>query len=120
MGGTRYAAAAVAAVCVAVVKAPAAQAFPVVGGQGLVPNARAVVDYIQATYPGVLSIGGVRQDALPDHPSGRAVDIMVGSDMGLGDAIYADLLGQRGRFNISYCMWRVANHFNHVHCSVAF
>lgn len=119
MGRTRYAAAAVAAVCVAVVKAPAAHAFPVVGGQGLVPNARAIVDYVQATYPGVQSIGGVRQDALPDHPSGRAVDIMVGGNTGLGNEIYTDLLSQRSRFNISYCLWRVANHYNHVHCSVA-
>lgn len=104
---------------VSLLTAPAAQAFPVVGGQGLTPNARAIVDYVQATYPGVQSIGGVRADALPDHPSGRAVDIMIGSNMGLGDTIYADLLSQRARFNISYCMWRVASHFNHVHCSVA-
>ena len=27
----------------------------------------------------------------PDHPSGHALDIMIGSDMGLGDAINADL-----------------------------
>ena len=99
--------------------APPANGFPIVGSQGLVPNARAIVDYVQSTYPGVQSIGGVRADALPDHPSGRAVDIMIGSNMGLGDTIYGDLLSQRSRFNISYCLWRVANHFNHVHCSVA-
>lgn len=120
MGGTHHAAAAVAAVCVALVKAPVAQAFPVVGGQGLVPNARAIVDYVQATYRGVQSIGGVRADALPDHPSGRAVDIMIGGNMALGDAIAADLRSNAGRFNISYCLWRVANHFDHVHCSVAY
>lgn len=105
---------------VAVLTAPPAHAFPIVGGNGLVPNAWAIVQYVQDAYPGVQSIGGVRQDALPDHPSGRAVDIMIGGDMALGDQIAADLRSQAGRFNISYCLWRVANHFNHVHCSVAY
>jgi hypothetical protein len=101
----------------AVLTTPTAQAFPIVGGQGLVPNARAIVDYVQSTYPAVESIGGVRSDTLPDHPSGRAVDIMVGN-LGLGDAIYADICSQKARFNIAYCMWRVADHFSHVHISV--
>ena len=93
-------------------------AIPTVGMGGLVPNARALAAYIIATYPGVQSIGGVRADPLPDHPSGRAIDIMTGSDMALGDAINADLQSQAGRFGISYTMWRVANHFNHVHVTV--
>lgn len=93
-------------------------AIPTVGMGGLVPNARALAAYIIATYPGVQSIGGVRADPLPDHPSGRAIDIMTGSDMALGDAINADLQRQAGRFGISYTMWRVANHFNHVHVTV--
>lgn len=108
-----------AAGAVAVLTAPVAQAVPIVGGSGLTPNARAIADYVASNYPGVQSIGGVRADALPDHPSGRAVDIMV-NDMGLGDTIYADLLSQSGRFNISYCMWRVPDHFSHIHCSVAY
>ena len=93
-------------------------AIPTVGMSGLVPNARALAAYIIATYPGVQSIGGVRADALPDHPSGHAIDIMIGSDMGLGDAINADVQSQSGRFGVSYTMWRVANHFNHVHVTV--
>ena len=100
--------------------APTAQAFPVVGGNGLSSNAWAIINYIQANYPSVQSIGGVRQDYLPDHPSGRAVDIMIGGNMSLGDVIAADLRSQAGRFNITYCLWRVANHFNHVHWSVAY
>ena len=109
----------IATLVLPIVFTPVAQAFPVVGGNGLTPNAWAIVQYIQAHYPGVQSIGGVRRDALPDHPSGRAVDIMIGSNMGLGDTIAADLRSQAKRFNISYCLWRVANHFNHVHCTVA-
>ena len=72
-----------------------------------------------STYPGVQSIGGVRADYLPDHPSGHAIDIMIGSDMGLGDAINADVQSQAGRFGVAYTMWRVANHFNHVHVTVS-
>lgn len=92
--------------------------IPTVGMSGLVPNARTLADYIMLTYPGVQSIGGVRADALPDHPSGHALDIMIGSDMGLGDTINADLQRQAARFGISYTMWRVAAHFDHVHATV--
>jgi hypothetical protein len=91
---------------------------PTVGMGGLVPNARSLAAYIMATYPGVTSIGGVRSDPLPDHPSGHAIDIMIGSDMGLGDAINADVQSQGGRFGVSYTMWRVAHHFDHVHVTV--
>jgi len=44
---------------------------------------------------------------------------MIGSDMGLGDAINADVQSQAGRFGVAYTMWRVANHFNHVHVTVS-
>lgn len=93
-------------------------AIPTVGMSGLVPNARTLAAYVIATYPGVQSIGGVRADALPDHPSGHAVDLMIGSDMALGDAINADILSQADRFGVSYTMWRVPSHFNHVHVTV--
>ncbi len=93
-------------------------AIPTVGMSGLVPAAKALAAYIIATYPGVQSIGGVRADPIPDHPSGHAIDIMIGSDMALGDAINADVQRQSGRFNVRYTMWRVANHFNHVHVTV--
>lgn len=43
---------------------------------------------------------------------------MIGSDMGLGDAINADVLAHSAEFGVSYSMWRVANHFNHVHVTV--
>ena len=88
-------------------------AIPTVGMGGLVPNARVLAAYIIATYPGVQSIGGVRADALPDHPSGHAIDIMIGSDMGLGDAINADIQSQSGRFGVAYTMWRGGHHLNH-------
>ena len=96
-----------------------ASAVPLVGMGGLSPNARALQQYIVETYPGVQSIGGVRADPLPDHPSGRALDIMTGTNMDLGDAINADLQRQAGRFGIDYTMWRVPDHFNHVHVTVS-
>lgn len=104
---------------IAITLAPSAHAFPVVGGNGLCPNGWAVINYVQATYPGVQSVGGVRPDALPDHPSGHAVDIMIGRDTLLGNQINADLLGQRARFGIVYTMWQVPGHYDHVHVTVA-
>lgn len=93
--------------------------IPTVGMNGLVPNARTLAAYIMATFPGVQSIGGVRADSLPDHPSGHALDIMIGSNMALGDAINADIQSQAGRFGVRYTMWRVSQHFDHVHITVS-
>lgn len=91
---------------------------PTVGMGGLVPNARALAAYIATKYPSVQAIGGVRSDPLPDHPSGHAIDIMIGADMGLGDVINADVQRQAERFGVSYSLWLVPNHFNHVHVTV--
>lgn len=97
---------------------PTANAVPLVGSNGLCPNAWNLAGYIQNNYPGVQSIGGVRADALPDHPSGHALDIMIGSNMGLGDTIANDVRNQSGTFGVKYVLWRVPNHFNHVHVTV--
>jgi peptidoglycan DL-endopeptidase CwlO len=108
-----------AVIATAVVLAPNAQAVPIVGGGGLTPNAWALANYIQANYPGVQSIGGVRQDPWPDHPSGRAIDVMVGGNTALGNQIYADIMGNPGRFGISYALWQTRAHFDHIHFTVA-
>lgn len=91
---------------------------PILGAAGLRSATAALAHYIQSTYPGVVSIGGVRPDPLPDHPSGRAIDIMIGSDMGLGDVIAADIQAQSARFGVSYMLWRVPAHFDHIHVTV--
>lgn len=98
--------------------APQAHAVPLVGGVGLCPNASNLARYIIANYPGVQSIGGVRPDRLPDHPSGHAIDIMIGSDMALGDTIAADVRSQTDRFAVKYMLWRVPDHYNHIHVTV--
>ena len=104
---------------IATLTATPAHAMPIVGGNGLTPNAWALVQYIEDTYPGVQSIGGVRPcDAIGDHCRGVALDLMIGGNMGLGDAIYADLISHKAEHSIKYCMWRVPDHFSHVHCTV--
>lgn len=109
---------AVASIATAIALAPNANAVPQFGMNGLCPNASALASYIVENYPGVQSIGGVRQDRLPDHPSGHAIDIMIGSNMALGDAIASDIKSQTGRFDVKYVLWRVKDHFNHVHVTV--
>lgn len=101
-----------------VAAAPAHAAPPIVGAQGLCPNARALADYIRDTYPAVQSIGGVRPDALPDHPSGHALDLMVGTDIALGNEIAADIRAQAARFGVTYLLWQVPAHYDHIHVSV--
>lgn len=106
-----------AVVLVGLWASPPVGAVPLVGGNGLCPNASALAHYIMNTYPNVHSIGGVRADRLPDHPSGHALDIMVDSDMALGDVVAADMRSNQN-FGIKYVLWRVPNHFNHVHVTV--
>lgn len=103
---------------VAVAVPPRANAVPLVGGSGLCSNAWALVNYIRSNYPGVQSIGGVRNDPLPDHPSGHAIDIMIGSNTALGNAIHADIMAQRGNFGVKYTLWQVARHYDHIHVTV--
>ena len=44
---------------------------------GLTPDALLVIRCGHEKFPAITSIGGVRPDALPDHPSGRALDFMI-------------------------------------------
>lgn len=103
---------------VALSLAPVANAVPTSGLGGLTPNAANLAGYVMANYPGVSSIGGVRADALPDHPSGRAIDIMCGGNTGLCNTIAADIRSQSGRFGVSYILWQVPAHYDHVHVTV--
>ena len=108
----------IAALAIAIATAPTAGAVPETGVSGLSPNAVALMDYIATTYPNVTAIGGVRADKLPDHPSGHALDIMIGGNMALGDAIYADLSTHKSQHGIRYLLWRVPDHYSHVHATV--
>ncbi|MFD4351557.1 peptidoglycan DD-metalloendopeptidase family protein [Nocardia sp. NPDC058518] len=90
-------------------------------------------------FPQVQQIGGQREDALPDHPSGRAIDIMIpdptsGDGKALGDQIADFVLTNSVALRIDYLIWRqtyrsasgesnlmedrggvTANHMDHVH-----
>ena len=104
--------------------------------RGLTQNSMAVLAAVKYSFPGMTSIGGVRPDSMPDHPSGRALDFMT-SDRGYGDAIANMLISRAGELNIEYIIWRqrvwlpssgwktmedrgsaTANHYDHVHVTV--
>lgn len=98
-------------------------ARPLFNQRNLCPNAVALGEYLADTYPELEIIGGWRNDRLPDHPSGHALDVMIpnySSPAGheLGDRINADLLAQRDRFGVKYTLWQVRDHYNHVHVTV--
>ena len=46
---------------------------------GLTPDALLVLRCVKARFPTITDFSGVHPDPLPDHPSGRAVDIMIPS-----------------------------------------
>ena len=86
-------------------------------------------------FPEVKTIGGYRpSDPYPDHPSGRALDIMTYTDKALGDRILDFLFDNNGFFKMQYAIWQQAmwykkgapqpmadrgsptqNHMDHVH-----
>lgn len=47
--------------------------------KGLTSDALRLLRCVKATFPTLTDFGGVHLDPLPDHPSGRAVDIMIPS-----------------------------------------
>lgn len=92
---------------------------------------------VAAAFPEVQTIGGYRQDPLPGHPSGRAIDIMVGNNTALGDRINSFLHTYGSMFGLKYTIWKqfykpvggtgnlmkdqgnkTANHFDHVHAEI--
>lgn len=98
-----------------------------------------------------LGLGGIEQAArnvgarvfirggTQDHAIGKAVDVMVYGNSGLGHRVLNNLLGQRGRLGVKYLIWQqkiygswtgwqgrwmenrgnaTANHYDHVHVSI--
>lgn len=102
----------------------------VTGRKGLKPAAENLLGVISAQFPGVKEIGGVRADKLPYHPEGRALDIMIGKNMQLGDQINAFLRDNSKELGIVSTIWRdtwrdmdgnissVAGHMDHVHADI--
>ena len=109
----------------------------------LAPRAKRVVLDVRATYPQIATMYGVRPDPLPDHPSGRAVDVMVPNyraNKALGWQVARHMQVNASRLGINYVIfdqriWSVArssegwrpmadrcddnaNHKNHVHVTM--
>lgn len=122
---------------------PVTPAYPV--EKGLKPNAIKVHRAVRATFPQITSIGGVRRDPLPDHPSGRALDLMIpsyksASGKALGQKVALWAKANARSLGINYVIWNQhiwnierdkegwrymadrggdsANHKNHVHITV--
>ncbi|MEV0773642.1 M23 family metallopeptidase [Nocardia salmonicida] len=94
---------------------------------------------INQLFPEIQTFGGVRADPIPDHPSGRAVDVMIpdatsGQGKALGDRIADYVMANAAALQVEYIIWRqeyrgangdrnimedrggeTANHFDHVH-----
>jgi hypothetical protein len=103
------------------------------------PQAQAAADAVVSDVPGAagLTIGGTRASATDPHghPSGLALDFMVGSNRALGDAIVQYQIANWDRLGVSYVIWQqriltsptgswkamedrgsaTANHMDHVH-----
>ena len=52
------------------------------GLDSLRDSTKSIVYQVRATFPQITTIYGVRQDSLPDHPSGRAIDLMMPNGAG--------------------------------------
>ena len=103
------------------------------------PQAQAAADAVVSAVPGAaaITIGGTRASAADPggHPSGLALDYMVGTDDALGDAIAQYQIDNWDSLGVEYVIWQqrmlsspngswkpmadrggtTANHYDHVH-----
>ncbi len=87
---------------------------------------------ISAIFPEIKNIGGVRPDALPWHPRGLALDVMIpnpssAAGIALGNQIVSFALKNADKFALQDCIWRGTyytpsgpsgsgyGHYDHVH-----
>jgi hypothetical protein len=77
---------------------------------GVRPPAQAAANSVVSNVPGTagITIGGTRASAADPggHPSGLALDYMVGSNGGLGDAIVAYHLAHWDELGVEYIIWK--------------
>lgn len=111
--------------------AAAAPTAQVTGASGLLPAASSLASMVSQNFPEIARIGGVRDDAHPDHPSGRALDIMIpgGTTRGganpsgkaYGDQIWNYLMST-GIVDPQGSLWQTdtgGDHFDHIHARIA-
>jgi hypothetical protein len=94
---------------------------------------------VSEAFPEIKDIGGCRPDALPWHPQGKAIDVMIPDPFSargkaLGDAVLHFALEHKDKFDINHVIWRqtmylpdgsvqhmenrgspTQNHMDHVH-----
>lgn len=110
---------------------------------GLQPTTASILTDAQQRYPQIQTYHGVRPDPIPDHPSGRALDLMIpdwSNNNALGWEIANYYRANAAQFDVKYIIfdqqiwsvardgegWRqmgdrgshTANHLDHVHISV--
>lgn len=87
-----------------------AQAIIVNSAGPVSPRAQAAANLVWADVPGasLLTIGGTRSSARDPHghPSGNALDYMVGGDTALGDAIVQYHLDHWDELGVEYLIWQ--------------
>lgn len=113
--------------------------------RGLTPNAIKVHRAARVAFPQITTYYGVRPDSIPDHPSGRALDLMIPSYRSAGGRALGQDVADWARTNaqqlgIQYVIWNQriwnvqrdtegwrpmanrggdsANHKDHVHITV--
>jgi LysM repeat protein len=123
--------------------APAATARITNSAGSAAPQAQAAADRVVSEVPGAgsITIGGTRASAADPngHPSGLALDYMVGSDASLWDAIVAFHVANWDELGVEYVIWQqriltsptgawkamadrgsaTANHMDHPHVNYA-
>jgi hypothetical protein len=100
--------------------------------RGLQVKTILVARTISAIFPEIKNMGGVRPDALPWHPRGLAIDVMIpnpssAAGIALGNEIVSFALKNAGKFALQDCIWRGTyytpsgpsgsgyGHYDHVH-----
>lgn len=78
--------------------------------RGLVPNAIALHRATRARFPQITTYYGVRPDPIPDHPSGRALDLMIpnyrsAAGVALGNEVAAWARANAKELGIQYIIW---------------
>lgn len=84
---------------------------PSPGEGGLKPIGVLMKRLIHRIWPSIKEIGGYRQDAYPEHPSGRALDVMVGVGNPIGDQVNDWAHGNHGQFPLIHSIWKQAMHY---------
>lgn len=99
--------------------APVTDAPPTEDFDGVRVHVARVGIFIKAQFHlvDVFGVGKRPNNPRSDHPKGLALDFMVYDDKRKGDAIRDCLQAHKRDWNITYVLWQVPDHFDHVHVS---